>query len=152
MQPFLLGNARGPAVRSGHAHSGLLFIKDRLIIRAAWAGVKPHFYFIDPYLLHLSPIAKCVAVLGRRSGQILRQVSVRFYKKARLVVSPAFCTRVPGVRGAPSAPCGGLETATHFPDAEVVELPVADGGEGSVDCFLTAMGGRKKAMPIWNGR
>lgn len=38
--------------------------------------------------------------------------------------------------------------AAHFPDAEVVELPVADGGEGSVDCFLTAMGGRKKAMPI----
>ena len=29
----------------------------------------------------------------------------------------------------------------HYPDAEVVSVPVADGGEGSVDCFLTAMQG-----------
>ena len=27
------------------------------------------------------------------------------------------------------------------PDAEVVSIPVADGGEGSVDAFLTAVGG-----------
>jgi glycerate 2-kinase len=31
----------------------------------------------------------------------------------------------------------------HFPDCEVVSIPVADGGEGSVDCFLTALGGEK---------
>lgn len=29
----------------------------------------------------------------------------------------------------------------HFPDAKIVTIPVADGGEGSVDCFLTAVGG-----------
>lgn len=31
----------------------------------------------------------------------------------------------------------------RFPAAEVVSIPVADGGEGSVDCFLTALGGEK---------
>lgn len=31
----------------------------------------------------------------------------------------------------------------YYPQAEVVAIPVADGGEGSVDAFLTAMGGRK---------
>lgn len=29
----------------------------------------------------------------------------------------------------------------HAPDAEVLSIPVADGGEGSVDCFLSALGG-----------
>ena len=32
---------------------------------------------------------------------------------------------------------------THAPACEVVSVPVADGGEGSVDCFLTALGGEK---------
>ncbi len=31
----------------------------------------------------------------------------------------------------------------HVPQAEVFSIPVADGGEGSVDCFLTAMGGQR---------
>ncbi|MDV3428127.1 MAG: glycerate kinase [Bacillota bacterium] len=31
----------------------------------------------------------------------------------------------------------------HFPDCEVVSIPVADGGEGSVDCFLTALRGER---------
>ena len=31
----------------------------------------------------------------------------------------------------------------HVPDAEVVSIPVADGGEGSVDAFLTAVGGHR---------
>jgi glycerate kinase len=31
----------------------------------------------------------------------------------------------------------------HVPNAEVISIPVADGGEGSVDCFLSAMGGEK---------
>lgn len=31
----------------------------------------------------------------------------------------------------------------HFPTCEVLCIPVADGGEGSVDCFLTALGGEK---------
>ena len=33
--------------------------------------------------------------------------------------------------------------AEIFPCAEVVAIPVADGGEGSVDCFLSAVGGEK---------
>jgi glycerate 2-kinase len=31
----------------------------------------------------------------------------------------------------------------HFPQCKIVSIPVADGGEGSVDCFLTALGGEK---------
>lgn len=31
----------------------------------------------------------------------------------------------------------------HFPDCQVYSIPVADGGEGSVDAFLTALGGEK---------
>lgn len=31
----------------------------------------------------------------------------------------------------------------HYPDCEVVSIPVADGGEGSVDAFLDAAGGKK---------
>lgn len=33
------------------------------------------------------------------------------------------------------------------PDAEVVSIPVADGGEGSVDAFLTAVGGQRVQVP-----
>ena len=31
----------------------------------------------------------------------------------------------------------------HYPEAEIVSIPVADGGEGSVDAFLAAVGGEK---------
>lgn len=31
----------------------------------------------------------------------------------------------------------------HMPQCEVISIPVADGGEGSVDCFLTALGGER---------
>ena len=31
----------------------------------------------------------------------------------------------------------------HFDGAKIVSIPVADGGEGSVDCFLSALGGEK---------
>lgn len=31
----------------------------------------------------------------------------------------------------------------YYPGSEVISIPVADGGEGSVDAFLTAIGGRK---------
>lgn len=34
-----------------------------------------------------------------------------------------------------------------WPQAQVVSLPVADGGEGSVDAFLAAVGGEKVAVP-----
>lgn len=30
-----------------------------------------------------------------------------------------------------------------FPDCQVIAIPVADGGEGTVDCFLKALGGEK---------
>ena len=32
----------------------------------------------------------------------------------------------------------------HYKDAKIIEIPVADGGEGSVDCFLSAIGGEKQ--------
>lgn len=32
---------------------------------------------------------------------------------------------------------------SHYPDCQVVSIPVADGGEGSVDAFLDALGGEK---------
>lgn len=38
----------------------------------------------------------------------------------------------------------------HFPDAEVACVPVADGGEGSVDAFLTALGGEKVPVTVKN--
>ncbi|MDW5300063.1 MAG: glycerate kinase [Sedimentibacter sp.] len=31
----------------------------------------------------------------------------------------------------------------HFPECQIISIPVADGGEGSVDCFLSALGGEK---------
>ena len=31
---------------------------------------------------------------------------------------------------------------SHFPDAEIISVPLADGGEGSVSAFLSACGGR----------
>ena len=34
------------------------------------------------------------------------------------------------------------------PGAEVVTVPVADGGEGTVDCFLSAFGGEKKTVTV----
>ncbi len=32
---------------------------------------------------------------------------------------------------------------SHYPECEVISIPVADGGEGSVDAFLEALGGEK---------
>ncbi|HAP57371.1 MAG TPA: glycerate kinase, partial [Sphaerochaeta sp.] len=34
----------------------------------------------------------------------------------------------------------------HYPDAHVTSIPVADGGEGSVDAFLQALGGEKRSL------
>ena len=36
----------------------------------------------------------------------------------------------------------------YFPDAEIIKIPVADGGEGSVDCFLQALGGEKVQITV----
>lgn len=38
----------------------------------------------------------------------------------------------------------------HFPGCETVSIPVADGGEGSVDCFLSALGGEKVYATVKN--
>ncbi|MCY6356352.1 glycerate kinase family protein [Clostridium sp. ZS2-4] len=35
-----------------------------------------------------------------------------------------------------------------FPNTEVVKIPIADGGEGTVDAFLTAMGGEKIKVKV----
>ena len=37
---------------------------------------------------------------------------------------------------------------TYCPKTEVVSIPVADGGEGSVDSFLAAVGGEKKYLTV----
>lgn len=41
--------------------------------------------------------------------------------------------------------CSIMENAirAYYPDALIISIPVADGGEGSVDSFLTAVGGKK---------
>jgi glycerate kinase len=46
--------------------------------------------------------------------------------------------------------CTVMETSIHriFPDAEVVTIPVADGGEGSTDCFLHALGGLRISVQV----
>lgn len=37
---------------------------------------------------------------------------------------------------------------SHFPTADIRSIPVADGGEGTVDAFLTAMGGEKVFLSV----
>lgn len=40
------------------------------------------------------------------------------------------------------------EILSFYPQVQVVSVPVADGGEGSVDSFLTAMGGKKVTVQV----
>ncbi len=40
------------------------------------------------------------------------------------------------------------EILKHFPECEIKSIPVADGGEGTVDCFLEAMGGEKVMLTV----
>ena len=43
------------------------------------------------------------------------------------------------------------ERILHYhPGCQVVSVPVADGGEGSVDSFLTALGGEKNRQLLRN--
>lgn len=48
--------------------------------------------------------------------------------------------------------CDVMETVIHkhIPDCEVVKIQVADGGEGSVDAFLAAVGGTKVTVAVNN--
>lgn len=36
----------------------------------------------------------------------------------------------------------------HYSDAEIIKIPVADGGEGTVECFLEAVGGKKVDVKV----
>jgi glycerate kinase len=49
-----------------------------------------------------------------------------------------------------SAICAIMKRAIerHYPDAHILSIPVADGGEGSVDSFLTAMGGERVVVEV----
>ncbi len=42
------------------------------------------------------------------------------------------------------------QVIANFPQCQVIKVPVADGGEGSVDCFLTALGGEKVKVSVKN--
>lgn len=46
--------------------------------------------------------------------------------------------------------CNIMENSIRktFPSAEIISIPVADGGEGSVDAFLSAVGGEKKFVTV----
>lgn len=46
--------------------------------------------------------------------------------------------------------CDVIKTRINqrYAGAEVISIPVADGGEGSVDCFLTALGGEKVTLTV----
>ena len=41
-------------------------------------------------------------------------------------------------------------TDVFYPQTQVIAIPVADGGEGSVDCFLSAVGGEKVILQVCN--
>jgi len=36
----------------------------------------------------------------------------------------------------------------YFPDAEVLKIPLADGGEGTIECFIQAIGGEKVELSV----
>lgn len=46
--------------------------------------------------------------------------------------------------------CSIMEKAVrqNYPDAQIISIPVADGGEGSVEAFLKAMGGEKVVITV----
>lgn len=48
--------------------------------------------------------------------------------------------------------CAIMESSLrqHFPQSEIIKIEVADGGEGSVDAFLAALGGEKVSVNVNN--
>jgi glycerate kinase len=46
--------------------------------------------------------------------------------------------------------CNNISQAirAHHPEAEVIAIPVADGGEGTVDAYLSAVGGVRKTCVV----
>ena len=41
-----------------------------------------------------------------------------------------------------------IARSLHIPGWHIEALPVADGGEGTTDCFLDACGGQRIALPV----
>lgn len=41
-----------------------------------------------------------------------------------------------------------VQIKKYFPEAQIIKIPVADGGEGTVDCFLAAVGGEKVSVKV----
>ena len=41
-----------------------------------------------------------------------------------------------------------IARSLHIPGWHIDALPVADGGEGTTDCFLDACGGQRIALPV----
>lgn len=70
--------------------------------------------------------------------------------------SPAGRARVVVIPDSFKGSLGSAEVAAHLaaglasvlPDATIVGVPVADGGEGTVDAFLAAVGGERRALEV----
>ena len=46
--------------------------------------------------------------------------------------------------------CDAAERGIHkrVPDAEIVKMPIADGGEGTMDCILSVLGGNTESLDV----
>lgn len=64
----------------------------------------------------------------------------------RIVVAPDSFKGSLSAAGAAAAIARGLGAV--LPDAEVITLPMADGGEGTVDAFLALLGGLRKTVTV----
>jgi glycerate kinase len=64
----------------------------------------------------------------------------------RVVVAPDSFKGSLGAIGAAGAMARGIRAV--FPSAEVVEVPIADGGEGTVDALVAATGGRVESCTV----
>ncbi|HEX2313027.1 MAG TPA: glycerate kinase, partial [Thermomonospora sp.] len=64
----------------------------------------------------------------------------------RVVVAPDSFKGSLGAAEVCAAVAEGVRRAV--PDAEVVAVPMADGGEGTLDCFLGALGGTEVVLDV----
>ena len=73
---------------------------------------------------------KCCIVGARKSGQV----------KKCIVIPDSFKGTLTSIEI-----CNLAEKSINkiFPNSEVITIPIADGGEGTVDCFLHALGGER---------
>jgi glycerate kinase len=77
----------------------------------------------------------------------LLQHGVRKYMKKIVCIPDSFKGTLSS-----STVCEVMKEAIHqhIPDCNVITIPVADGGEGSVDAFLSAVGGEKVHCRVFN--